>query len=151
MPRLWELLGERIGGFINYLPAVILVIVGILILRYVILVRRDTSPLTYICLVVIALLYAYGIRTIKLASEKMHFIEYGLLSYFVFRALRNDIKKRSIYLWTSLIVFLIGFMDEVTQWILPNRFYDTRDVVMNCVAGLLGLAVIAFVVKARIT
>lgn len=150
MPGVWKWLTQQVGRPINYLAVIILTVAGAFLLWYLIFVRRDKNISSYVWFLLIACLYIYGLGKIHRPAEKIHFLEYGLLSYFVFRALRNDIKNRSIYLWTALIVFLLGFLDEGIQWFLPNRYYDIRDVIVNGAAGLLGLGVICFVIKARI-
>lgn len=151
MPGVWKWLTQRIGRPIDYSAPILLMAAGALILWYLIFVRRDKNIFTYVWLVIIACLYIYVLKKGRLPIENIHFFEYGLLSYLVFRALRNDIKSRLIYLWTFLIVFCLGFLDEGIQFILPTRVYEFRDVMMNGTAGLLGLAVVAFVIKARTT
>jgi VanZ family protein len=40
---------------------------------------------------------------------------------------------------SSILVFIIGLVDEFIQWLLPNRVGDLRDVAMNTIGGLLGI------------
>lgn len=82
-------------------------------------------------------------------EEQVHFIEYGILSALVYVALTHDIKNKSIYFLSSLIVSVFGAGDEVIQWILPNRVFDVRDLVMNVIAGILVQVLIAMVISKR--
>ena len=72
----------------------------------------------------------------------MHFIEYGLLGFLVFRALRHNISDKSIYLCSGIIVFCLGFLDEGIQYVLPNRVYQISDVIVNGISGVLALLII---------
>jgi VanZ family protein len=40
---------------------------------------------------------------------------------------------------TCCLITLIGVVDEIIQWFLPNRVGDMRDVAMNSFGGLSGL------------
>lgn len=100
---------------------------------------------TLILLFAAVTIYALVISQVRLAEEKIHFIEYGLLSFLVYRALRIDIKGWWVYLLSFTLVFILGWVDEGIQYLLPNRIYDIRDVVMNGVGGVIGLVFIFIV------
>lgn len=69
--------------------------------------------------------------------EVTHFLEYGLLSVFIYRALNHHIKNKTIYFSAALIILLIGTFDEIIQWIVPGRFWNFKDVGINVVSGAL--------------
>ena len=69
--------------------------------------------------------------------ERIHFVEYAFLGLLISRAV-NVTNLQSI-IFTGCLVTLIGTVDEIIQWFLPNRFGDMRDVFMNSVGGLSGL------------
>ena len=69
--------------------------------------------------------------------ERIHFVEYAVLGLLISRVVNVRILSRIIY--TGCLVTLIGAVDEIIQWFLPNRFGDMRDVFMNSVGGLSGL------------
>ena len=110
-----------------------------LILLYVLIFRlKIRSPSNYVWLSLIAVLYFYF--TLKLweaPEEAIHFLEYGLLGYFLFRALSLRIKSKTIYLVAILIGSLVGTFDEILQWIVPKRYWDLRDVGLNVLSGIL--------------
>ena len=62
-------------------------------------------------------------------------------------ALRFRVRDRNLYLWTFLLVSLIGVGDEFLQGLLTDRHFDTKDVVVNALAGLLALAFVGFAVR----
>jgi len=67
--------------------------------------------------------------------EAVHFLEYGLLGFFLFRALRFRINNRCIYLIAFLSGSLVGIFDEIIQWIVPLRLWDIRDVGLNALSS----------------
>ena len=140
MPKLWGRFARCAGNFTNYFAAFVLGLIGLFIVFYLISKRKGTH--NFIWLAVLAFVYAWGLSRLELPIERIHFIEYGLLSLFVFRALRHNIKDTSLYLWSGIIVFCLGFLDEGIQYVLPNRVYQISDVVVNGVAGILGLLLI---------
>jgi hypothetical protein len=146
MPKVWNYLSKYIGNFIVYFPHISLAAIGLSLFLYIIFHhQKDIS--VYLWFGIIAYLYIYGLGKLELPIERMHFIEYGILSCLVFRALYHDLKNKLIYFWVSIIVFCIGFLDEGIQYILPNRVYNTHDVIVNGAAGILSQMIIAFILR----
>jgi hypothetical protein len=100
------------------------------------------SPSNYAWLTAVAALYAYFTLQLRRAPEEaVHFLEYGLLGYFLFRALSLTIRDKSIYLAALLIGSLVGIFDEILQWAMPGRYWDFRDAGLNALAtGLFQVA-----------
>lgn len=96
----------------------------------------------YIWLTLTAGTYIYITANLRQAPEEaIHFLEYGLLGFFLFRALQFNIKDRSIYIVAFLIGSLVGIFDEIIQWAVPLRYWDLRDVRLNALAsGLIQIA-----------
>jgi hypothetical protein len=82
---------------------------------------------------------------LKIPEERIHLVEYGLLSFLVYGALRFDFSGFTLFVLTCVIVSGFGFLDEVIQGILPNRYFGWRDVLLNAAGGLMGVGLIAFV------
>lgn len=77
------------------------------------------------------------------ASERSHLLEFCSLTICVHKALRSRYPIqpfRAIFL-TGLICILIGITDEVLQAVLPNRVFDTEDIVFNSLAVLTTLGI----------
>jgi hypothetical protein len=100
------------------------------------------SPSNYLWLTAVAALYIYfTLQLWRAPEEAVHFLEYGLLGFFLFRALSLTIHDKSIYPTAFLIGSLIGIFDEVLQWMMPGRYWDFRDTGLNALAtGLFQVA-----------
>lgn len=122
---------------------------GFLFILYFLIFRlKIRSPSRYVWLVIIAGLYFYfTLKLSKAPSEAIHFLEYGLLGFLLFRALKHQIKDISIYLIATLISTLIGTFDETIQWITPNRIWSFSDVWLNTLSAGLFLLGLLTVVK----
>lgn len=100
---------------------------------------------TFYLLAGAVVVYALISWQVKLAEEKIHFFEYGILSFLIYRALAVDIKRAWVYPLAFILVFILGWVDEIIQYILPNRYYEFRDVAMNGIGGIIGLVFIFIV------
>lgn len=139
-PGLWGRFTKVAGNFANYFAASILALFGLFIIFY--LIAKQKAIRNFIWLLILAAAYSFGLSKLKLPIERIHFVEYGLLAALVFRALRHHIRGNAIYVWSGVAVFCLGLLDEGVQYILPTRVYDTRDVIVNGIAGILGLLLI---------
>jgi hypothetical protein len=70
-------------------------------------------------------------------EESIHFVQYGVLSLLLFRALAHRLSDPSIYLVAVMIGSIFGIFDELLQWIVPKRYFDYRDIGINILAGIL--------------
>ena len=98
----------------------------------------------YLWLTAVLGLYIYF--TLKLwrapEEEAVHFLEYGVLGFLLFRALSITIRDKTIYVTTFLAGSLVGTADEILQWLMPGRYWDSRDVGLNALAaGLIQVAI----------
>mgnify|MGYP001026922570 CR=1 FL=1 len=124
--------GRSLFGY----SVIALTVVVFATLVYVLFFRlKIRSPSNYIWLTAVAFLYIYYTHKLWRAPEEaVHFLEYGLLGYFLFQALSFSIKDKTIYLAAILIGSLVGIFDEILQWIVPGRLWDIRDVELNAFA-----------------
>ena len=83
------------------------------------------------------LLLSYLSLSLDVWVERIHFVEYAILGLLISRAV-NVTNLHSI-IFTGWLVTLIGAVDEIIQWFLPNRVGDMRDVFMNSVVGFSGV------------
>lgn len=77
--------------------------------------------------------------------ERIHFFEYGFLAFLCLDAAGRR-KRRGFrrFLHAGAAAVAVGFLDEAIQGLLPNRYYDTRDLLLNLTAsGLVLLAIVA--------
>ncbi len=74
-------------------------------------------------------------------EEAVHFLEYGVLGVLLYRAFENRVPDPTIYVAVTLTGLLVGTVDEIIQWLVPGRYWDFRDIVLN--AGAVALVQIA--------
>lgn len=147
-PAVRNFIVSRFGeGSITNIVGGILGAAGFILLIF--LKKIKASPGSYLWLIVLSAIYIYFILTIPIVAEKVHFLQYGLLSIFVFSALKDHFNDPSVYIIGALLVFILGLIDEYIQGILPNRVAEIRDICWNGLAGLLVQIAFYKVIKPR--
>ena len=73
------------------------------------------------------------------AVERVHFLEYGLISLLFYGAW-SDAADVSIVALPITAGVIVGTLEEWFQWFIPNRVGEARDVLLNLVAIACGLA-----------
>ena len=113
---------------------------GLYILWFRIKIR---SFINYLWLVIVALTYIfYTLKLWRRPEEAVHFLEYGLLGFLLFKALKHHIQDKGIYLIAFIAGALVGIFDEAFQWMIPRRVWDFRDLGLNALSvGLLQVAI----------
>lgn len=98
--------------------------------------------------VALGVVAVYLLVIVRLAlppAERTHLIEYGVVGVLIYEALAeragNGRSAPLPPLLAILITGLLGVGDEVIQGILPNRFFETTDILVNIMAG--GMAILA--------
>jgi len=107
---------------------------GIFFVLYFRLKIRTVKNYIWLALVSGAYVY-FTLKLWKSPEEAVHFIEYGLLGFFLFRAFQHHIHDKGIYLAAFLAGSFIGITDEILQWIVPGRYWDFRDVGLNALSS----------------
>jgi hypothetical protein len=100
-------------------------------------------------LLIAACVYLAAIYPMSSPEEKVHFIEYGVVALLAQASAPAAWTLRRKRAAAALFVLVAGWIDEGIQAVLPNRFYDLRDVLFNTFAGLMALGVAAAVMRAR--
>lgn len=128
---------DSIGKMYITYAILFLIISGFLALLSILIFRlktRNISP--YIWLFLGCGIYIYfTLRLKKTPEEAAHFIEYGLLTFFVFKALSHRIRDRTVFITTVLLVTCVGIVDEFIQWLLPSRVWDYKDIGLNALSA----------------
>ncbi len=88
----------------------------------------------------LVLLATGGLVSLKvgLPEEKIHFVEYGLLGYILFRATSTWARPVAA---SFVMVSIVGSLDEAIQWALPQRVGDLKDIALNTLGGAIGINV----------
>jgi hypothetical protein len=75
--------------------------------------------------------------------EAFHLVQYGILSVLIYRALLHRCSDNSIYLLSAVLTGSVGILDEWIQWLIPERYWGFRDVVINFTAAVLAQGLLA--------
>lgn len=116
----------------------------VIVLLVLVFVRKKyiRKPATYFLLFLVMTGYFFGMTLLSIPEERLHFIEYGVLAFLVYRALMLDFKNGESYFAAFIITSFVGLGDEGIQYLLPNRYYQLKDVCLNSVSAALGLALV---------
>ena len=99
--------------------------------------RRNAKKYLCISLIFVVLGILYCELSVVLPIERIHFIKYSLLSFFLFfSAGRMAISKRLLF--AIVTSALIGTLDESLQYWNPVRVYDVRDIQINIISAFFG-------------
>lgn len=124
------------SGIFTYTVAVLVVLAAVWALYSI---RHRLTVWSCLWLVGIAgliVFLAFGLAG-ESPVEAVHYVQYGTLSILLFRAFSHRISDYSIYVAVTLTGTLAGMVDETIQWLTPDRFFDLRDVWLNCKATAL--------------
>jgi hypothetical protein len=70
-------------------------------------------------------------RLMGAPEEAVHFLEYGVLGILLYRALDHRVADWTVFVAATLAGTVVGTVDEIVQWLVPNRIFDFRDIVLN--------------------
>ena len=100
---------------------------------------RDRRFARYLKLVAsLAIAAAYILIEALSFAEAFHFVEYGLLAWLFYGAMRTR-DDGSLIVLPLLAGVLVGTLDEWFQWFIPIRAGEARDILLNGVASGCGL------------
>lgn len=74
-----------------------------------------------------------------LLIERSHLILYGVLGWLAWRLTGHWRQGGRRLIWAMALAAGVGLLDEVGQWLHPERVFDLRDVATNAAAGALGV------------
>ncbi len=137
-----EAVNEQVGREM-FLYVTFAIVLAVAIAAFASLSRRKLPVNAYLCLFAILvafMAFVYDLRDIP--EEAIHVVEYGVLGLLVYRAFTHRVRDHSIYILGSLVVGMIGILDEYIQWVVPSRYYELRDIGINFCAGALSQAAI---------
>lgn len=140
MPSLWGALDRRAPLMLRgSMVLVALLSVGG-VWAAVLYERAERRPLPLMVLALATALLALGLYLPAFPTERFHFIEYGLLGALILRAsLRSRPGDWKVgFGLAALVLVALGVMDEVFQYLLPNRVFEWRDIWFNIAGGLIG-------------
>lgn len=81
------------------------------------------------------------------AVEAVHVVEYGVLGALALRALAHGRRDALLAPAAALLAASVGALDELIQWLAPNRVGDLRDIGVNAIAAAGAPALLALGVR----
>ena len=143
-PEVWREFRRISSWWSDYVAVIGLVVVGCAALGLAARHRRTLSLSSWVSLFAAAAGYTVYLMTVDLTpAEKTHFLSYGLLAFLIYRAMKLHFEGVTVSVATVLLVAAIGLGDEIIQYLLPNRFFEWKDVGLNALSGLLATVPIA--------
>lgn len=113
--------------------------------------RPDTTGI--FVTVGVAAIYVLVFTRLTSPVERSHLIEYGVVAVQMYAALterrRNGGRVPAPALLAVVAAALVGLVDEVIQWFLPNRVFDPIDIVFNAGAAVMAITAAATLARAR--
>ena len=94
---------------------------------------------------------AFGIPYIVI-RKSIHFVEYAILTFLMFRAFRGENLKKWDIRWaiySGVITIGYGFLDEFLQTFVPTRNGSIIDSVINSAGALFALGMIGLKAKKK--
>ncbi len=115
-------------------------LVGITILVHGLKIRPGKTELTiWLGLVAVYLMFFLRLGL----PERSHLIEYSVLAIFVHKALIERTSQENQALKPALcafiVTFIIGVLDECIQILIPDRVFDTDDILFNGLVVLMAI------------
>ena len=106
------------------------------------------NPSRYIWLLFILVLALAIAHIPGTPAERIHFLEYAALSILWWRVLRHlSPNRQATYLLVLVITASLGVVDELIQYLLPNRWFGLDDILRNASGGALGVMYLGLVEK----
>ncbi len=100
---------------------------------------RLTDRVAFFALVTLGAGAGALVLGLSIPEERLHFLQYGLMAVLARRALAPHVDGFRQYLAAVLLSALAGWGDELLQGLLPTRYYDPRDVLINALAAVLAM------------
>lgn len=125
------------------------VVISLLAGIFYIIRHRPSSRGDFLWLLAVTLIFiGYTLNLGKKNPEEaFHFVQYGVLGFLVYRALAHKLQDSSVYFAAAIICGMIGNLDEIIQWITPNRYWGLQDVWINLLGASLIQIAIAMGIK----
>lgn len=121
---------------------------GLAALALIVFLARNPAlrtPRTLLTTLAVGLVYAAVVFPMSSPEEKLHFLEYGAVGVLAFFSSPPAWTAPRRFGFAAFFTLAAGWTDEGIQALLPNRYYDLRDVGFNALAGVMALAAFAVI------
>ncbi len=123
---------------------IVSLLAGIGVLFVIRVLRKKTSFIRKFLIFTIIAAGFLGMMQLELAVEKIHILEYAFLGWLALGDTTRKYPKTKGFLIAVIFCAVTGYIDELFQGVLPYRFYDNRDIVLNVLGALEGIALYFF-------
>ena len=96
----------------------------------------------WVVLMSVAGIYTWLLITMDVPTERIHFLEYGLLIWLLVRAFTQNLDSKAVFACSGFTGIFLGTCDEWFQHILPNRTGEFIDIIWNTLAVCLPLIIL---------
>jgi len=146
VPGVWDFIDGLLGGNGAFVVMALLVAAGLVVLLHMVFIKKERDAKEYLLFMLFLWAYLALGKIARMPVEKVHMIEYSILGFMAYNALKIDLDRYEwkLYIYGAVFCLVIGVVDEVIQGILPNRVFDFRDIFINVVSSFTVLAVIRF-------
>ena len=135
----------REAGLLRAAVATAFGLVALAVVLFLIRTPSLRSPRPLLGTAVVALVYAAVVFPLSSPEEKLHFLEYGAVGVLAFLAAPPPWTATRRFVFAAFFTLAAGWLDEGIQALLPNRYYDLRDVAFNALAGVMALTAFALI------
>ena len=151
-PTIWKNLNTLLQGKGALAQYIIYSLVGIIAFIYILFIKKERAISRYFLFLLFIGMSFIMLKLEKNPGEKIHLAEYAVLGVLLYNALKIDFDRFNpkLYIYGCLICFLAGALDEIIQWLLPNRFFTLHDIFVNGLSGIIALLMIRFNILASL-
>ena len=135
----------REAGLLRAAVATAFVLAGLAEVLFMVRTPSLRRPRTLLITLGVALVYAAVVFPMNSPEEKLHFLEYGAVGVLAFFAAPSTLTPLRKFAFAAVFTLAAGWTDEGIQALLPNRYYDLRDVGFNALAGVMALGAFAVI------
>jgi hypothetical protein len=133
----------RDAGHLRLSVAIAFAVAATVVFWLILRDERNRTLRTALLLLAAVAAYAAVILPMDSPEEKIHFIEYGVVGVLATASMPRGWSGGRRFIAAALFVATAGWIDEGIQGLLPDRYYDLRDVAFNAAAGLMALTAMA--------
>lgn len=138
-------------GCLSFSINLLLLIIGIVLFLICVIRFKTREPIRYLWLLAIFLAAFDIIQIPGSPAERIHFLEYAIVSILWWRVIRYySVSDWQSYFTAFLLTAFLGCLDECIQFFLPNRFFGFDDIIRNVLGGALGVVYFALVGRKKL-
>lgn len=142
---------DTVDAVLNLVINTLIGLVFIFLLFFLIRRGRRGSLSSYTWLLFFLFASVFFLAQVQVTRDRLHFLGYGILSLFLYRALKHYIGTQMLYVWSSLFIMVFALLDETLQMSgLGGRSFSWQDVGIDCLSSLIGQCVIARVIRPKL-